>query len=302
MTDERSAPLRVVVTGAGGRIAGRLRDAGGADAVDGTSASTLPGPIEWRWASSRPVRSDEIGLDPGSRDSWAGLLERERPDVVVHLAGPVPGGTPSGAGLRASSAGAVSQLLPAAASAGVRRIVLASSAAVYGDRGAAPRRETDAAAPVGEYGRDKAEAEELVAAAVGAGHIREAIILRPFNVFGAPMADSLVSRLMRSEPADPVVLRGWDEFIRDYIHVDDVADAFRAAAVHQLDGPVLIANVARGVGVSNRALVDELLIAREAPLHYIVADGQPSFSVADTSVMTSTLGVTARRGLRFGLA
>lgn len=286
MTAGRNA--RVLVTGSRGRIARRLRAR--------TDEST-----DWRWASSRPEHPGEIWLDPTSRESWAEALGRERPDVVVHLAAAIPGSaTPIEAAL-ASTADAVAQLISAASSSGVRRVVLASSAAVYGDSTAEPRRETDAPTPRGEYGRAKAESEELLTAAVGRGVIPEAVILRPFNVFGAPMTDSLISKLLRSEQGAPVILHGWDDFVRDYVHVEEVAEAFEVAAGHDLDGPLLIANVGRGIPVSNRALVAELALARDDPLHYQVTEGEPSVSVADVSVLASTLGLRPQRGPAFGL-
>lgn len=283
MTRERR--VRILVTGSRGRISGRLR-----------GAVARGSPLDWSWASREPASSDEILLDPSSLDSWERVLERERPDVIVHLAGVTPSAIAPIEVTRMANVDSVSHLIAAGTSWGVRRIVLASSAAVYGDLAVQPRRESDELAPRGEYAQSKVRAEQLLTAVVRSGGIREAVILRPFNVFGDTMTDSLVTRLLRSQKTDPVTLRGWDDFVRDYVHVDDVAKAFEAAAVRALDEPLLIANVARGIPVSNRALIRELEAAQGSSLHYLVSDGEPSVSVADVSVLSSVLGVTPLRG------
>lgn len=102
-------------------------------------------------------------------------------DAILNLAGRVGGGAASLSAHRDLALAA----LEAGRAAGVARVFLASSAAVYG-RALVPARETDPVAPVSDYGRAKAEMEAAALAWVAAHPGGPAVTcLRIGNVAGA---------------------------------------------------------------------------------------------------------------------
>jgi nucleoside-diphosphate-sugar epimerase len=102
-------------------------------------------------------------------------------DVVVHAAAALPIQT-SGAVIRAVNVDGTATVLAAAAEAGVRRVVLISSTAVYGVPVKHPIVEDDPLVGVGAYGESKIEAER-VAAGFGLRGL-ETVIVRPKTFLG----------------------------------------------------------------------------------------------------------------------
>ncbi|MEW9571167.1 UDP-glucose 4-epimerase GalE [Rhodanobacter sp. Si-c] len=138
-------------------------------------------------------------------------------------------------------------LVRAMRQAGVRRLVFSSSAAVYGN---APGEWIDEEAPkqpINPYGASKAMAEDALADACRDGGLAVAS-LRYFNAAGAHPSGMIgeshqpethlipnVLRIAAGADAGPVQIFGRDyptadgTCIRDYVHVDDLADAHRRA-------------------------------------------------------------------------
>ena len=147
-------------------------------------------------------------------------------------------------------------------SKGIGRFVYASSAVVYGDRDARPRREDDVAAARNKYAENKLACEREVLARGGA-------VARLANTYGPGMApNNLVSDILRQlRQTGPVELRALAP-VRDWIWVDDVADALVAMAVRNASG---IYNVGSGEGISAGDLAQELLSIDGQPGRPIVA-------------------------------
>jgi UDP-glucose 4-epimerase len=143
-------------------------------------------------------------------------------------------------------------VLRAAVAAGARRIVYASSAAVYGDPERLPVSETAATRPISEYGASKLAFEHYLSAHAARGLIEYAV-LRYANVYGprqrgdgeAGVVAIFTQRMLAGEP---VTIFGDGTKTRDYVYVGDVVEAtLRAAA-----GPAgVVANVAWGREVSD---------------------------------------------------
>ena len=167
--------------------------------------------------------------------------------------------------------------------AGITRIVLASTAAIYGDALTGPVSEQTAPALRSPYAASKLAAEQALQ-----NCSCETVSLRLFNVFGPGLDDSLVARLERSTVDEPARLRTLDDFVRDYVHSDDVARAVEAAIVRPLPERHTVLNVGSGVPTSNRAVL-EAVSARQ-PVHWQLVAGPPSYSVADMSLAGSVLG------------
>jgi UDP-glucose 4-epimerase len=262
---------RVLVTGASGRL-GRVvvERASGHDVV-------TVGP---------PGAATEETVDLGDASAVDALVARTRPEVIVHLGAVTPSSLRAVAGF-ALNATSTEALAAAADRAGVRRLVLASTAAVYGDAVATPRRETDDVDPGSAYAQSKLEAERVLERAAG-----ETVALRIFNVYGPGFDDSLVARLSAESFPEPVRLRALDEFVRDYIHVDDATDHVLASVEADLDARHVVVNVGTGIAVTNRALLDAATRHREIPVELV--GGPPSVSVADVTRAHALLGVSPR--------
>lgn len=199
------------------------------------------------------------------------------------------------------------QVLEAARHGGVRRVVLASTCAVYGDEAQLPARESDPAAPLSPYAAAKLAAEEaflLYARLYGL----ETVALRFFNVYGP-----------RQDPASPyaaVVPRFVDALrsgrqptiygdglqTRDFVYVGDVvAGLWAAATLPGLSGARF--NLGRGEETSVLDLANEIGHALGVPAQPIFAaprEGELRRSRADVSAFAAA-GFTAAVALREGI-
>ncbi|MFE2431513.1 UDP-glucose 4-epimerase GalE [Streptomyces sp. NPDC059373] len=217
--------------------------------------------------------------------------------------------------------GGLGTLLEAVAAAGVRRFLFSSSAAVYGMPDVSLVTEDTPCLPLSPYGETKLAGEWLVRAA-GRAHGISTACLRYFNVAGAAspeLSDTGVfnivpivfDRLTRGEV--PQIFG--DDYatpdgtcIRDYIHVEDLADAHLAAArklTEQAEpgsATDLTVNIGSGEGVSVRELIDLILdVTGYADVEPAVAPrrpGDPARVVASSELVRKELGWSAARGPR----
>src|SRR5215216_1887620 len=147
-------------------------------------------------------------------------------------------------------------VLKAAAEAGVRRFVLCSTAGIYGQRVGGIIDESSPVKPSNIYERSKAEAEQTVrelAPVLG----MEYVILRPASVYGP--RDERLLKLFRSAAKGRFPLFGPGAGRRHMVHVSDVADAFlRACVVPQAAFQELI--IAGPCALPLRQLLTELAI------------------------------------------
>jgi nucleoside-diphosphate-sugar epimerase len=266
---------RVVVTGASGRL-GRavvteLRSTGRFDVIGFVSPRVAPG-------------AEEVAVDLLSATSIQEAMDAVKPDAVVHVGGRVPTNATSAAdfAVHHSSTTAIVD----ATAAWEPRLILASTAAVYGAQGARSFREDDRLDLGSDYAASKFAAEQALSASSG-----ETVSLRIFNVFGPGFDDSIVTKLDVATKDRPAPLRGWRSFIRDYIHVSDVAVAMRLAVECTLPARHLTLNIGSGVPTSNRDLVTAMSAGRA--LHYALVDWPPSRNVADVAAARAVLGFSA---------
>jgi UDP-glucose 4-epimerase len=180
------------------------------------------------------------------------VFAEARPEVVVHLA--------AQADVRRSVADPVFDasvnvigtltLLEQSRRVGVRRFVFASSGgAVYGDCETIPTPETQPEHPASPYGVAKLAAERYIAA-WAALTAATALALRYANVYGPRQNSSgeagvvaiFADRLLSGQPC---VINGDGEQTRDYVYVEDVAEATALA----VDQPQATGSVNIGTGV-----------------------------------------------------
>jgi nucleoside-diphosphate-sugar epimerase len=184
-------------------------------------------------------------------------------------------------------------VLEACRRGGVRRVVYLSSAEVYGMPTENPVTESHPLRPRSPYGAAKAGAErfvEVFAAAYGL----EAIILRPFSIFGPGLSRvSLIGGLLHQALHEPKILVGDQRPVRDYCFVDDVADAVLRACAAPVAG-LGVFNLASGVGTSVGQVVRGVLEAagRTLPVQTDPARLRP----AGTDILNLIGSVEAARG------
>ena len=206
-------------------------------------------------------------------------------------------------------------LLDAIKAADVHHMVLSSSAAVYGSPDVDAVTEDTPTMPINPYGQTKLAQEWLVRDLSESGYDLSWVALRYFNVAGAgadDLGDTGVFNLI------PMVLRALDvgqapqvfgdtyptpdgTCIRDYIHVQDLAEA-HVAAVTQAErgGRTDIYNVGRGMGFSVLDVLDAVRSAMGSDFaHEISAPraGDPASLVAAVNRIHSELGWQAQRDL-----
>ena len=149
-------------------------------------------------------------------------------DVVLHLAAWM--GSPGGFDVaREVNVAGTERVIRAAAKAGVRRVVVASSIAVHGPVEDGVVTENAPLRKIGDpYGDTKLEAEQRAREVAGAEGI-ELVVLRPTMIYGPRSGSWTVTPIQAIRKGLPAVI-GSGEDLLDAVYVDDVARAFVLAA------------------------------------------------------------------------
>ena len=135
----------------------------------------------------------------------------------------------------AVNVGGTVSLMEAMRDVGVRRVILASSGAVYGDQGEQPLTETATPDPRSPYAVSKVSAEHYIRT-IGKLWGMETVCLRIFNAYGPgqhlpPSHPPVVPHFLRQAlRGGTLVVHGDGSQTRDYVYVDDVVSAMVAAA------------------------------------------------------------------------
>jgi GDP-4-dehydro-6-deoxy-D-mannose reductase len=243
--------MRLFITGISGFIGARLARLAleRGDAVGGVCLGDRP----------VPAGVDFSPVDVLDRGALASALDRFAPDAVVHLAALSHVGrswTAMADYFRVNVLGTESVL---AAAAGGPRVVVASSAEVYGAVPAdeQPIGEERAPAPASPYALTKAAAERL---ALAAG----AVVVRSFNLLGAgqsaefalPSFARQLAAVARGERA-PALAVGNLSARRDFLHAEDGAEGYRLLAAAGVPGEVY--NLASGAARSIEEMLRRLM-------------------------------------------
>ncbi len=208
----------------------------------------------------------------------------------------------------AVNVGGTSTLLDEARKAGVQRVVIASSAAVYGDSDAMPLTEQVPARPLSPYAASKS-ADELYAAMYTQAYGLPVAALRYFNVYGPRQRpDSMYAAavpifLSRRVERLPVTIFGDGLQTRDLIYVGDIVRANLAAAEHEA-APGHAFNVCTGQEISILDLlrcIDGLVPGSEPPQFGPPRPGDIYKSVGDPGKAERILGFRAQTMLADGL-
>jgi nucleoside-diphosphate-sugar epimerase len=199
-------------------------------------------------------------------------------------------------------------VLEAARQSGVRRIVFASSCAVYGDLPQIPKREDMDTKLLSPYAASKLHGENyahLYADIYGL----ETVCLRYFNVYGprqdpsSPYSGVISIFMDKATRSERVIIYGDGEQCRDFIYVDDVVRANLLAAQGKDISGVTI-NVGTGTSVTVNSLwknIAELAGVKGEPERANSRRGDIRQSVAEISRAQELLGFEPCYSLEEGL-
>jgi UDP-glucose 4-epimerase len=234
-----------------------------------------------------------------------------RPDAIIHLAAlvSVQESISDPALNRRLNVTATQLVADAAVAHGVKRIVFASSAAIYGDTTDLPIREETAKLPISPYGEAKLKSEGILLGLSAAGGLTVRCH-RYFNVFGprqdpaSPYSGVISIFERRYREGKGVTIFGDGSQTRDFISVHDVARANLIAATKAgiVSGA---ANICTGRATSLRDVVG--IFAQHypkvtAPQYAAARAGDIVHSLGRPERAQAELGFTAQVPVADGLA
>ncbi|GAB4428618.1 MAG: NAD-dependent epimerase/dehydratase family protein [Chloroflexi bacterium OHK40] len=288
MTNRDFKGQLVLITGARGfigRYLARFLATRGAQVV-GLGHGAWPQEQAQHWGVTTWINGDIV---PANLDMLARNVGF--PQVIFHLAG----GSSVGFSLLAPeedyrrSVESTLQLLEWMRShAPAVRIVLASSAAVYGDGHCRPITEDAALAPYSPYGYHKRIAELLVDSYRLSFGLSTATV-RLFSIYGPLLRKQLLWDLCARLQVAPKVLHldGSGEESRDWLHVEDAA-AWLAMAADHASPTGFVLNGGTGIATRVRAVADQVCrawgLAPELRFSGHSRPGDPAYLVADPGV------------------
>lgn len=267
--------MRALVTGGAGFLGSMLVDrllaeGHAVDVVDDLSAGRLD-----NLADARADRRHELAIHHVDvrQPEMADLVARREPEVVFHLAARSEADPVTDA--EVTVVGTV-RVLEGARAAGARKVVFASSAAIYGevDGKHLPVRESQAQHPLGSSAVAKQAAADYLAA-YRARHDVEFTALALSSVYGPRQVRGAVATFARAVLAGaPCPVTGDGAQTRDLLYVDDAVDALVRAADR---GSGLLVNIGTGRETSIGELartVAELAGVPVSTTHDGVVDGE----------------------------
>ena len=297
--------LRVLVTGitgfAGSHLAEHLVSLG--DEVHGLAQESPP------FANLAAVQ-DRVRIHEGditNLEDVRGALAGSQADAVVHLAGvavPTIASADPIAAVRVNVLGTAT-VLSALELHPRTRLVLASSADVYGAPHQMPVDEDTPVRPANVYAATKVAAEAL-AREQAARHDAPFVILRPANQNGPRQhpglaASAFAKQIAEAEAglAEPVVRHGRLDAERDFLDVRDMARAYAAALSLGESGTF---NVGTGHAVAIAEILDILIALARIPVRAEldpsrVRGGEPTRFALDATRFRQKTGWSPRIAL-----
>ncbi len=234
-----------------------------------TGASGFVGPYLLSFLEAQGHNVIGLGSDNGpcltDASAWADAMGDHRPELVFHLAGWSNVGASWDDPTKCFSINATGTLavLEACRLASVRRVVVVSSADVYGQPEAAePFQESMSCHPVSPYGLGKHAAEQT-AKYYWQNYGLETVIARPFNHLGPGQTRSFVAASFAEQLAllerkgGGVLSHGDLSAQRDFTDVRDVVRAYLLLAQHGKAGETY--NICSGKSISIETLLKTML-------------------------------------------
>jgi UDP-N-acetylglucosamine/UDP-N-acetylgalactosamine 4-epimerase len=322
-TDLRAEPKTWLLTGVAGFIGSNLLEALlGLDqrvvGLDNFSTGRQKNLEEVRaqispaqWARFRFLEGDISDLATCQRAS-AGA------DFVLHQAalGSVPASMANPLGAHRSNVTGFLNMVVAARDAKVRRLVYASSSAVYGDEPGLPKLEDKTGNPLSPYAATKAM-DEMYAGVFARAYGLDSIGLRYFNVFGprqdpegayAAVIPKWIGALIQRQP---VYINGDGETTRDFCYIENVVQAnLLAATTTHPAASGEVYNIALGERTTLNALFQMLQgalrrldasLPEQRPIYREFRPGDVRHSLADIAKAQQLLGFAPTHRIEDGL-
>lgn len=301
--------MAVLVTGGAGYIGSHmvweLLDAGEQVVV----LDRLSTGFEWAVAPEATL----VRGDVADKELLGQLIRDHGIDAIIHFAGSivVPESVADPLGYYENNTCKTRSLIETAVREGVKHFIFSSTAAVYGAAGMEPVVEDARLAPESPYGLSKLMSEWMLRDAAAAHPLRYTA-LRYFNVAGADPkgrtgqstkgATHLIKVACETALGKRASMQVFgDDYatpdgtcVRDYIHVDDLADAHLRALDHlRAGGEPLLLNCGYGHGYSVREVIDAVARASGAALNVVERPrraGDPPSLVARSERLRDVLG------------
>ncbi|MGQ9406675.1 UDP-glucose 4-epimerase GalE [Mycolicibacterium gilvum] len=297
--------VRVLVTGGAGYIGSHV-----VRSLQG-SGHTVAVLDDFSTGSRRRVGAD-VPVEDGSLLDTAFVeasLRRLSADAVVHIAAKkaVEESVADPLFYYRENVAGMQSVLEAMVSAGTRRLLFSSSAAVYGASATSPVTETSPTDPSSPYGWTKLMCEQMIRD-VSLAHGLSWSALRYFNVAGAAdptLADrgesNLIPKVFRAISSGVRPQIYGDTYptpdgscLRDYIHVNDVADAHATVLEHMENADLCtVYNIGTGTGTSVFDVMTAVRLVTGVDFECDICPprpGDPADVVADPAKIRAELG------------
>ena len=184
------------------------------------------------------------------------------------------------------------------------KLVYASSSSVYGDTTKIPIKENFERKPINPYGQTKLEAEFLAEKYSKIGV--KVIGLRYFNIFGIGQTGSyagVITKFMRNlDERKSLIINGDGTQVRDFVYVEDVAQANLVAMESKIDGGFF--NIGTGIATSIKELAQTMIELSNSSDSLTFSEplkGDIKKSQADTDLTEKMLGWKFKTCLKSGL-
>lgn len=262
-------------------------------------------------------RASFYEIDIADKPRMLEVLRSIRPDVIIHFAASSIVGESMEKPLKyyEKNIHATQRLLEAMVESEISKIVFSSTAAVYGEPSKIPIEEEDPKIPTNVYGETKLAIEKMLGW-VNIAHEIDYVALRYFNVAGAHKSGKIGEAHSTETHLIPIILQVplgkrekltvyGDDYptadgscIRDYIHVEDLAEAHILAAQYLVDGGN---STSFNLGSENGYSVFDVVKATESVIGQSVPfdigerrSGDPATLVASSKKISEVLGWRAK--------
>jgi UDP-glucose 4-epimerase len=240
--------LRVLVTGAAGFVGKHLAEAAAmwweTTAVHRTAGENL--------------QNNTAVADLSRRSEVQALLEKHRPEVILHAAARIPQAPPEDLyAFFDDNVRATANLYHAALATGVRRIVFSSSMSVYGPPQSLPVSEDHPLVPDLPYALSKIQAELIGQHFACSG--LETTVLRYSGIFGlgqrSGAVPAFISRCLRDEQ---ITVNALGRPSSDFVWIQDVVQANLRAAQYSQATQFEVMNIGSGVELTILQLAEKV--------------------------------------------
>jgi UDP-glucuronate 4-epimerase len=289
----------VMVTGAAGFIGSSLCDelVSQGRRVTGIDNFSLNYPEATKRENIRQLLDTKhftlVECDVGS-EQFSNLISSSRPDVIVHLAA-TPGVRPSVEHVLEyvdNNVRATANVLATAASAGVPKIIFASSSSVYGKGSARPDREDDPLVPLSPYAATKVAGEALCQSFAASRDI-SVTCLRFFTAYGPRQRpDMAICKLAHCIVSGrPFQMNGDGKSARDYTYISDIVSGICASISYEKRFDVFNLGSGNPIDLETMIKLTSEVLSKYPVLEQVdMPSCEPQQTCADVGKAATTLG------------